>query len=440
MTNTSQPHSSQHLKEGSLTTGWLIWAIVSIYYGYQYFLRASPGVMSQELMLDFGVSAGALGILTSSYYMAYAPLQLPLGVLMDRLGPRVIVSVSALLCVLGTVLFSQATTLSLAQVGRILIGAGSACAFMSCIKVASLWLPAHRLTVATGFTMVVGTIGATSASMPLALSIEHFGWRPTLLCLAGLGLVIALCVALFVKRPPHGQDATQKASLEPISLEPIGGFFTGLKMIAGNGQSWLVGLYTLLMFSPFVIFGDIWGVPYLMQRYCVNCSTAAFPASLLYLGLAMGAPCFAWLSDTLKSRKIPMYITIFSVFTLFSIILFGPELNMSTLMVLVFLTGFSLGGQFLGFSVICELTPRQYCGTAVGFNNCICMFSGVIFQPCVGVILDLFWTGSVGDNGLRSYSLDCFHYGLSIVPLSALAAFFITLGIQETHPQHRRVN
>ena len=123
---------------------WMVWGAAAVYYFYEMVLRVSPSVMTGELMSEFMVTSTALGVLASCYYYAYLMLQIPGGLIVDRLGPRIVVAASALLCAVGAYLFAYAESILLAQIGRFLIGAGSACAFISCLKIASNWfLPAQ---------------------------------------------------------------------------------------------------------------------------------------------------------------------------------------------------------------------------------------------------------------------------------------------------------
>ncbi|WP_032113075.1 MFS transporter [Candidatus Paracaedibacter symbiosus] len=123
---------------------WMIWICASLFYFYEMILRASPSVMTDDLMRDFGVDSTALGVLSSFYYYAYVILQVPCGIIVDRFGTRRVVTFSTLLCVIGSLCFAYSDSLPLAQLGRFLIGAGSACAFISCLKISADWfLPAQ---------------------------------------------------------------------------------------------------------------------------------------------------------------------------------------------------------------------------------------------------------------------------------------------------------
>jgi sugar phosphate permease len=401
-----------------------MWLIICSFYCFQFFVRVSPTVMSHELMNSFGVTAAALGVLTSSYYLMYAPLQLPLGIVLDRLGARRLATLSVAICALGCIIFSTAPNLMAAQIGRMLMGAGSASAFLSCIKVASTWLPPQKFGIAAGLTMMIGTLGASSASRPLALMIQGMGWRQTILLFACIGFLIAFLIFFLIKDRNPSQQADRQHSQSSLRSD--------LKEIIVNPQCWLVAIFTFLMYSPMGVFGDMWGVPYFMQRFCVDCVSASAPASMLYVGIAIGAPLMSWFSNRIQSRKIPLFVAAIANCVLFSFLLYGPQLSLYAAATVIFIAGFFLGGQMIAFTVICEINKIRLSGTAAGFNNSICMLSGVLFQPCVGLILDWFWDGSMNE-GLRQYSTMSYNCGLGVIPGCALAAAIIALFIKDTY-------
>ena len=122
--------------------GWSICLIGALFYSYEYFLRIMPSVMSAKLMAHFNIEAGALGIFVAIYYWAYVPLQLPVGLLHDRFGPRRLLTFACLLCVVGTYMFGISHSIYIAATGRLFVGIGSAFAFVGVLKLASIWLPA----------------------------------------------------------------------------------------------------------------------------------------------------------------------------------------------------------------------------------------------------------------------------------------------------------
>ena len=253
--------------------------------------------------------------------------------------------------------------------------------------------------------------------------IQGIGWRQTIFLFACIGFAIAILIFVLIKdrTPSHGVDQRSQSSLRE-----------DLKEIIINPQCWLIALFTFLMYSPMGVFGDMWGVPYFMQRFCVDCVSASAPASMLYVGIAIGAPLMSWFSNRIQSRKIPLVVAAIANCILFSFLLYGPHLSLYAAATVIFIAGFFLGGQMIAFTVICEINKIRLSGTAAGFNNSICMLSGVLFQPCVGLILDWFWDGSMNE-GLRQYSTMSYNCGLGVIPGCALAAAILALFIKESY-------
>ena len=140
--------------------GWLICGLGAIFYSYEYLLRIAPSVMEPALREHFDLSATGFGLLSSIYYFAYVPMQLPVGVLLDRYGPRRLLTFACLICVIGTLLFTGTTVFWIAATGRFLVGFGSAFAFVGVLKLATIWLPENRLAMVSGMTSALGAIGA----------------------------------------------------------------------------------------------------------------------------------------------------------------------------------------------------------------------------------------------------------------------------------------
>ncbi len=139
--------------------GWFIVILGATFYCYEYLLRVSPGVMTSHLMSAYNLDAKSYGNLSACYYYIYSPMQLFVGLLMDRFGPRKLLTFACVCCAAGIYLFAATPFLHVAQAGRVLIGLGSAFAFVGVLKLASIWLPANRFALISGIASVLGVVG-----------------------------------------------------------------------------------------------------------------------------------------------------------------------------------------------------------------------------------------------------------------------------------------
>ncbi|MDR3187418.1 MAG: MFS transporter, partial [Holosporaceae bacterium] len=178
----------------------IIWGVANLFYLYEVILRVSPSVMTDGLMLHYGVTTGMLGLLVSCFYFSYTALQIPCGLILDRLGARNLIGSSVILSILGSVLFALTDQVWTGQLGRFLVGAGAASAFVSSLQIASVLFPAKYFPLFAGITNMMGTFGALCGGFPVARSVNIFGWRETVFLLAAIGGVIALLTFTIIPR------------------------------------------------------------------------------------------------------------------------------------------------------------------------------------------------------------------------------------------------
>lgn len=417
----------------SLSHSWIVWGCAALFFCYQFLLRVSPSVMAHELMADFHVDACALGTLTSFYFYAYSGLQLPVGALLDKFGPRRLLIFAALLCTGGSMLFASAETIMVASIGRFLIGAGSAFGFLSCMKLGTLWFPPQQISKVVGFTLLLGTLGAMSGSYPMSFLVDALGWRHGVWITAGGGIFLALLITLVVRNHPSKKMQTFIEQHHPYGNPPLG-IMSGLKVILKKTQTWVLAFYGIMMYVPLSGFGDMWGVPFLTQVHHMDKQSASLATSFLYLGVGLGTPFFAFLSDRFKQFRLSLLGSSVGALIPLAIIIYGPDLPTFTVVSILFMTGIMLGGQFMAYSIVCEINPLSISGMATGFQNMVCLFSGVIFQPFIGWILDLYWDGAQ-ENGIRLYSSAIYQMGLTSVIVALLFAVLASLFVKEAYPE-----
>ncbi|AIL13413.1 hypothetical protein IM40_07740 [Candidatus Paracaedimonas acanthamoebae] len=416
----------------SFLRGFFMWFCAAIFYGFQFILRVSPSVMAQDLMASLAIEACTLGALVSFYYWGYSIMQIPAGLLLDSIGPRKPLSLACILCFLGALLFAGGQHIGLLFFGRFLMGIGSAFGFLTCIRIASTWFPAEKLAIFVGFTLAIGTAGGTSGGLPLALLVQATDWQTTIYILACISLALAIVIwCVIADGGPSINTLDQKVPNKPsLSLKHI----TILILeIVRNPQTWLFGAYGFLMYIPLSGFADLWGVPYLMQAFNVECEVAAGALSTFYVGVGIGGPLWSWILTFFKSYRRSMIVSAFVTLLFLSIVIYLPQIPFTAVYSLFFIAGAASSGQFLAFASVADINDRNRAATASGVHNMLCMFSGILMQPVIGAILDLVWNGE-RVAGSPYYSLTDYHLALAIVPLSLVLAALCVLFIRETYP------
>jgi sugar phosphate permease len=209
---------------------------------------------------------------------------------------------------------------------------------------------------------------------------------------------------------------------------------TGLYQVMIIPQVWIASLYAGLMFVPTTGFGQLWGVPYFMERYHIEKDAAGIMVSMIFFGWAVGGPLYGWVSDHIARRKLPMAFAAFSTFIVMTMILYAP-LSALQMKLMMFLLGALSSGFILAFSVVREINALALTGTAIGFINTLNNASGALAQPIVGKLLDKLWDGTILPNGDPVYSLSMYNEALLFLPVCIAIAFFLFPFIRETYCQ-----
>ncbi|MGC1183047.1 MFS transporter [Legionella sp.] len=412
--------------------GWFICALGAIFYSYEYLLRIAPSAMEFSLREHFNLSASGFGHLSSIYYYAYVPMQLPVGLLLDRYGPRRLLTLACFICVIGTFLFTSTANFWIAASGRFLVGLGSAFAFVGVLKLATIWLPENRLAMVSGMTAALGAIGAMLGDNFLEFFVDKLGWVKTLNVIAIFGIVLlfALWVGVHDKKGRHRQNGTVstfKKGLEDLAI------------IARNNQIWINGMYGCLVYLPTTVFAELWGIPYLRHAHGLSSHAAGLANSLLFLGFTIGAPLMGYISDRLERRKFPMFLGATGAGVLMAIILYAPGLTGSNIQILMFLLGLFYSAQAIVFAVGRELSPGEAAGTAMALTNMIVMLGAMLLQPLVGYLLDFSSAAKTGtavtiaNNVHKLYTVSDYQFSLAIIPIGIAIAAVLTFFLKETY-------
>ncbi len=390
---------------------WTMWALAAVLYLYGFFQRVAPSVMVDALMVDFAVGAALAGTLSSLYFYAYAGLQIPAGLLLDRWGPRRVLMAAAMIMALGSVIFAVAHDLWMAYLGRLLVGAGAAFGWIGALKVVSLWFPPERFALVSGLTLTAGMVGAIGGQAPLGLAVDSAGWRATMAIAGATALVLAIALWAVLRERPAGGESSAARQLT-----------ANLKVILGRRQTYLLALYGACMAGPLLGFAGLWGVPYLMQAYDATRGEAALATSGMMVGWALGAPLFGGISDGIRRRRLPMIVSALGALAAFVAALHWPGLSLAGAGVLLCLTGLASGGMVLCFALGREISPQRASGAVIGVVNTGVMASGALLQPLIGWLLDLQWTGAVTEVG-RLYTADAFRtaFGCLVATLATAA-------------------
>lgn len=417
---------------------WLICGLGAMFYSYEYLLRILPSVMEAPLTLHYNLTPTSFGLLSSFYYYAYVPMQIPVGILMDMYGPRRLLSLACLVCSCGAFLFAVTPYFWVAALGRFSVGLGSAFAFVGVLKLATLWLPQDKLALVAGLTAALGTVGAMIGDNFLGYMVIKLGWMSTVVFTAMFGFVLVVCLwfGLKDKKVRSQYPRKRRANNLVTSMEE-------LKVISKNPQIWLAGLFGGLVYLPTTVFAELWGIPYLHHAHHLSQEASDLGNSIIFLGFTIGAPFMGWISDRLHRRKIPMALGAMGAFVMVCVLLYFPHMSVNSIYVSLFLLGFCYSVQAIVFVVSRENAPVAAAGTAMALTNMVVMLGGMIVQPLVGWFLAISASHRLHipiaqlhdaqDQVTQLYTASDYQNALFMLPVGIFISIIITFFIRETN-------
>lgn len=412
----------------SMTTtrlGWIICTLGAVFYCYEYLLRIAPAVMVVELREAFHLDATSFGALVGLYYLLYTPMQTVVGLAHDLYGPKRVLTFAVFSCMAGSLLFGLAHSSEALAMGRLLMGFGSAFAFVGALKLAAVWLPANRFAMFAGAITALGTLGGMFGNVFMARFVAHFGWQKTYFLGAASGILLMVLIWFVVKDKPAREQHSQDSIKPQLSYRKS---IQGLAVIFKSPQMWITGAVACALYLSLSAFSELWGNNFIEKAYDFSVSDATGINAMVFMGWLVGSPLMGFLSDRLKRRRFPLILNSFMAFIVSILMLTITHLSFQVACVLFFFFGFFCSAEIICFALGRENAPQELSGTAVAFVNLIVMAGGLIAQPLVGKLLDYCWTGALLHD-TRVYSGENFKTAMILLPvglfLSFIAAFFI---------------
>lgn len=346
--------------------GWLSWLVASLCLLFQFLVQLQPSAMIGELESSLALDATQLGQLTSAYFVSYLVLQLPVGWLLDRYGPRLILTISMVLSVLGMVWFGYANSLGWAIAARIGLGVAGAPAFPAAALVAARWFPARRFGLMIGLTEAMALLGGVFLDIGLPPLLKTFGRGSSGLVLGGVSLLLAIACALFIRDHPKGEQHEEKDSA--VSGESV------LRTIL-NVRVWLAGLHGGLLFGVVVAFGGLWAVPFLRARLDLAEGPVMGLLSILFFAGVLGAPLLG-LASGKRNWRAPILL-VASVLCTGAVVavVYAPG-DIVVIGILLGVMGFVTGSYAIDFAIVRDVVCGSRRGLAMGLANLIFVVVG----------------------------------------------------------------
>jgi sugar phosphate permease len=367
-------------------------------------------------------------VLTALYTFVYGFLQLPAGILLDRMSVRALLTLCCLISSAGAMAYGLSPNVYGAGLGSILMGAGTTIAFVGAVFLSRRWFPLAIFGLIAGLTVMVGCVGGALMQQALAFLLLHLGWRGIMTGIGGTGVALAALLWIIVRDKPknYENDHSEDQAAVPVGLAE------GFRIVSSNGQIWLAGIYSGLILGQIIAFGSVWNIPFQMGFYA-DLTKSVTVNSCVFIGFGVGAPVIGWISDHFRIRVWPTRISAFVVFVSMGLLLWMPPLKDGAVIILMLVLGFAGGGSNLSYAFGVENSPGRVSATALGFVATISFVLGAVLQILPGMFLGPATQPAAHEAGKLSYTISQYRHAFVVFPICSLLAAGVTFMLRETH-------
>lgn len=356
--------------------------ITILFYVHVYFLRMSITGISDYVTKTFHINSVSLSLVAATFYYAYAIMQIPAGLIIDRYSPRLIITGASMLVTIGAVICWHADASSELFVTRIFMGLGASFGFLSILKIANTYFKKETFPFINGLTFTIGTTASILAGAPLIALLNHVEWKDLVFYLSIFGFIITLCALIFLRASPQQPPKEKVVSTKKTTAKD-------LKEVLSNLNLWLVALYGGFSFTFITIFAGLWLIPILKSLHPDSPNIAIYGNSVMFIGFGLGALILAKLSQWVKKLKSIMVLTSLFTLILFLLILYVPKMALSIQFILIFILGFSVSSTTLAFSYTAKIVSEKVSGFAFSIVNLSQILISAVLLPFSGYLVML---------------------------------------------------
>jgi MFS family permease len=379
---------------------WAVWGTAVAVYFMAIFHRSSLGVAGLAAAQRFHISASQLSTFTVLQLLVYAAMQIPVGVLLDRFGPQRLLVAGTVFMTAAQLGFAFTGSYAGALVARVFLGVGDAMVFISVLRIVASWFPAMRSPLLTAFTSMVGQLGALVAAIPLSRALSGFGWTPTFVVSASVGVVLGLLTVLVVRDVPAGAPPSTAIK----DARTVG---RDLKL-AWQDPGTRLGLWShfTCQFAANVM-GLLWGFPFFVHAEHRSTTEAGGLLSLLVAVFIVGGPVIGgYISRHPWQRSTVVLGVVGAMAVTWSVVLLVPgDAPLWLLVLLVLTTGLGGPGSMIGFDLARTFAPASRLGQASGIVNVGGFVASLLAVLAIGLVLDAATPGSSTDYSVGAYKL-----------------------------------
>ena len=379
-------------------TRWAVWGSALSLYLLAVFHRSSLAVAGLAAAERFDITASQLATFTMLQLLVYAGMQIPVGLLVDRFGPRSVILTGAVVMTMAQAGFALADTFALALAARVLVGVGDAMTFICLVRLVATWFPARRIPFVTQLSGTLGQSGAIAAAAPMTWALGRLGWTGAYLTAAGLGVVLTLAGSLLLRDRP-GQRHTRGATLAWAAVRD------SLRASwAHPGTRLGFWIHFSTQFSATAL-GLLWGYPFFVLGEGRTPAEAGALLTLLVVSVIISGPVLGWLVGLHPWHRSSMVLVIVgSIVVAWTVVLAWPgNAPLGALVVLVLVVGVGGPASMVGFDVGRTANPAERLASSTGIINVGGFTASLVLVVAIGLVLDWRTPGSSADYGPEAF-------------------------------------
>lgn len=397
----------------------LIWLLASLFYAYQYILRVIPNIIAPELITKFNITIEDVGQFGGIYYIGYTLAHIPIGLFLDRFGPKLVLPVCIVLTFTGTLPLICFDAWSYSIIGRIIVGVGSSASAIGLFKVASMYFSQEKSARMASLSIIIGLLGAIYGGRPLDFLLDKFGWDYVIYIFSAFGCLIALM--LFFVTP------SSNAQGEKVSIKD-------LKTVLFNRHIILISFFGGLMVGPLEGFADGWIKTFLCEVNHMTEELASSFSSVIFIGMGAGSFSLAYLLEKYRNKHYGIIIACSIAMVVSFLLLFAQISSVYVVIPTLFVIGFASGYQVITIYKAISYVGNNLVGLATAISNMIVMVFGYFFHTGIAKIVGLYWDKTkVGE--IPIYGAELLITATSIIPVCLLIATFGFLWLKKQDKQ-----
>lgn len=399
-----------------MRAAWTAFVIASLFFLFEFVTRVEPSLAAAQITASYGLTNASFGTLASLYFWIYAPMQIVVGLALDRYGAKKFIVLGSFCCAAGVTAFALTASPILGGAARMLTGFGASFAFVAALWLVNHWFAPQRFALLSGIVNAVGMLGTAIGASALSAAIAQNGWHDVFIATGIVGFVLFAAALVFLREPP--------SPAQTANTPPAAHIRDSLAAVLTRPRIWIIGILGMLFYMPVNVYAGLWGHSALMTTNGLSETGAGTAISMVFWGMAAGSIAGGYISDALGNRKWVVVVGAVLTALAYIAVLYGYVSGLTAISATLFLAGFFGGFQMLTFAMAKEGLDNALVGTAVAFVNMLGIAGALVFQPLIGYLVDL-------NHGN-------YRVAMSAIPIClGLAALIAAVLGEYRHPDHK---